>query len=402
MSKLAKTLPTPRSRPERDELLSARRRLKMARSAQSYVRGSTVKFYEWLESEGGRLPEGPRVWICGDCHYGNLGPVANAKDEVAVQIRDLDQAVVGNPAHDVVRLALSLASAVRTFDLPGAITASMVEQIVDGYQAALTAPRRPDDDQPPTVKGLIRASRRRNWQILARERIKDVSPEIPLGKHFWPLMADERRALAELVSSEQVRDLVTQLRSRPSDAAVELADAAYWVKGCSSLGLLRYAVLLAVGEGKHRELCLIDVKEAVRAAAPRAAQAGMPKDNGERVVQAARALSPYLGDRMRASSVLGAPVFVRELRPQDLKLELGCLDADEALCVARFLAGVVGRAHGRQMAAEDRGRWAAELGRNRSKSLDAPSWLWRSVVELLAQHEVAYLDHCRRYANVVA
>ena len=53
----------------------------MARSAHAYVRGSTVKFYEWLEAQKrGRLPEGPAVWICGDCHAGNLGPVAAMDD----------------------------------------------------------------------------------------------------------------------------------------------------------------------------------------------------------------------------------------------------------------------------------------------------------------------------------
>ena len=374
----------------------------MARSAQCYVRGSTAKFYDWLKAEGRRLPEGPPVWICGDCHYGNLGPVANAKDKVAIQIRDLDQTVIGNPAHDVIRLALSLASAARGFDLPGAATARMVEQIVDGYQAALTRKGEPDDDQPPVIEGLIRASRRRTWAHLARERIEDLSPEIPLGKHFWPLGAREREALVELVASEPIRGLATMLRSRPNDAAVELVDAAYWVKGCSSLGLLRYALLVAVGEGKHRELCLIDVKEAVRAAAPRAAHAPMPRDNAQRVVHGARALSPHLGDRMGSATLLDTPVFVRELRPQDLKLEIETLDLDQAICVARFLAGVVGRAHARQMQADDRDRWAAELDRNRSKSLDAPSWLWTSVVELMAQHEAAYLEHCRRYAAVAA
>ena len=29
---------------------------------------------------------------------------------------------------------------------------------------------------------------------------------------------------------------------------------------------------------------------------------------------------------------------------------------------------------------------------------DAASWLWSSVVELVASHEAAYLDHCRKYA----
>jgi uncharacterized protein (DUF2252 family) len=70
----------------------------MARSAHAYVRGNTGKFYEWLEGlKRGSLPEGPAVWICGDCHLGNLGPVANADGKIDIQIRDLDQTVIGKP-----------------------------------------------------------------------------------------------------------------------------------------------------------------------------------------------------------------------------------------------------------------------------------------------------------------
>ena len=403
MPKLAPADPKPPQTPdERAEILRRRRNMKMTRSAQTYVRGSTAQFYAWLGADGRTLPEGPQVWIGGDCHYGNLGPIANTKDEVAIQIRDLDQTVIGNPTHDVIRLALSLASAARGFDLPGATTARMVEQIVDGYQAALTAKPGEQDDKPPIVRGLIRASRRRNWEHLARERIDNPRPVIPTGKRFWPLAKDERAAMAALVAAEPIHDLITSLRSRPTDAPVELIDAAYWVKGCSSLGLLRYALLVGVGAGKRRELCLVDVKEAIKASAPRGAKVSMPKDNAERVVEGARRLSPFLGERMRASRVLDRPVYVRELRPQDLKLEIEHLEPDEAITVARFLAGVVGRAHGRQMQEADRLRWAEELNRNRSKSLDAPSWLWTSVVDLMAAHEAAYLDHCRRYANVAA
>jgi uncharacterized protein (DUF2252 family) len=65
---------------------------------------------------------------------------------------------------------------------------------------------------------------------------------------------------------------------------------------------------------------------------------------------------------------------------------------------ARFLATVVGFAHARQMDSATRSGWRDELGRYRSKTLDAPSWLWSSVVELLVFHERGYLDHCRRYA----
>jgi hypothetical protein len=34
----------------------------------------------------------------------------------------------------------------------------------------------------------------------------------------------------------------------------------------------------------------------------------------------------------------------------------------------------------------------------RSKTLDAPSWLWSSIVDLIASHESNYLEHCRKYA----
>ena len=66
----------------------------------------------WL-AELPSLPEGPAVWICGDCHVGNLGSIAEKNGNVEIQIRDLDQTTIGNTAHDIVRLALSLSSAAR-------------------------------------------------------------------------------------------------------------------------------------------------------------------------------------------------------------------------------------------------------------------------------------------------
>lgn len=35
---------------------------------------------------------------------------------------------------------------------------------------------------------------------------------------------------------------------------------------------------------------------------------------------------------------------------------------------------------------------------HRSASLDAPPWLWTSIVDLVGAHEPAYLDPCRRFA----
>jgi uncharacterized protein (DUF2252 family) len=42
--------------------------------------------------------------------------------------------------------------------------------------------------------------------------------------------------------------------------------------------------------------------------------------------------------------------------------------------------------------------WRKQLLSSSTRSLDAPSWLWSSVVELVGVHERAYLEHCRRFA----
>ena len=390
------SLPSPESR---SEALIEARNFKMAKSIHAYVRGSTLKFYEWLEASGPRLPQGPAVWICGDCHLGNLGPTSDRRGGVEMQIRDLDQTVIGNPAHDLVRLGLSLASAVRASDLPGVTITLMIEALVAGYEAALEGNFGPDAekrDRPGAVKGVLKRAMRRGWRHLIEERMKDISPSIPLGPHFWPVTKTERHKLEQLCSTPEVRKMVTQLRGRQPDDRIELVDAAYWVKGCSSLGRLRFAVLLRLNRS---DLCLVDIKEAIAAAAPRAAQAKMPRDNALRMVAGAAALSPSLGHRMMAARFMGKAVVLRELTPQDLKLEIDQLTRAEAVSLAGYLAGVVGYAHGRQMSLESRRGWLETLSDGRSAELNAPSWLWSSVVDLMPIHEVAYLEHCRAFAS---
>jgi uncharacterized protein (DUF2252 family) len=235
---------------------------------------------------------------------------------------------------------------------------------------------------------------------MAEERIRDVKPNIPLGQSFWPLSKAEKNEIKKIFSSKEVRRLVTSLQKRDHKDKVRVMDAAYWLKGCSSLGRLRFAVLVGIGK-KHRRnksLCIMDLKEAVVPASPRSRGVEMPKDNAQRVVEGARRLSPYLGQRMLPWKFLGRSIVIRELLPQDLKLEMDQLTRDDAITSARYLASVVGLAHSAQMEPKDRRKWLATLKRSRLKKVDAPSWLWKSVVELSAMHESAYLEHCRTFA----
>lgn len=359
-------------------MLSVARNVKMARSTQAYVRGSTVKFYEWLDSSPpSTLPEGPAIWICGDCHVGNLGPVADAKGDVAIEIRDLDQTVIGNPAHDLIRLGLSLAMSALDSGLPGVITVKMVEQLMLGYEQVFTKAGNlvTKMEKPAAVKIAMKQALQRSWKQLANARIGGSSPTIPLGKHFWPLTKAEHAAISGLFEGKDIEELKAAFRPNGGGSPIKVVDAAYWKKGCSSLGLLRYAVLIEFEEkAPHgHDLYLVDIKEAVKTTAPHVAGAKMPCDNAIRVVCGARQLAPYLGNRMVATRMLDRPVFLRELLPQDLKLEIEQLTCNDAMIAARFLGMVVGTAHARQMEALVRKSWHRELLRNHTKTLDAPS-----------------------------
>lgn len=387
----------PMSGKDRTSFLHYRRDLKMARSPEAYIRGTTKLFYEWLDQRADTGPCGPHIWICGDCHLGNLGALADRDGDVAVQIRDFDQTVIGNPVDDLIRLGLSLASAARGSDLPGVTTAKMLEALIAGYETASVEAdgSTPHLHRPRDIRKLLRRSTRRRWRNLAMENFQTKHPLLPRGKRLWPLHRTERTAVLALCKqTELARSVLGPERLRGGKERV--LDAAYWIKGCSSLGQLRCAVL--VRDGKHGPVSLLDIKQAVRTCAPSAAGAVMPSDPAERVVTGAKALSPNLGDRMIASHVMNNAVIVREIAPQDKKFEVGRLADDEICAIARYLGGVVGHAHGRQMDHQTWRSWTVELRNARRKKPDAPSWLWSSVIELLSIHDKAYLEHCRRFA----
>ena len=79
---------------------------------------------------------------------------------------------------------------------------------------------------------------------------------------------------------------------------------------------------------------------------------------------------------MAPGRMLDRVVIIREPMPEDLKLE-----------IEQFSPGVVGKAHGRRMAICERKAW------RHPPDSSVPSWLWTTVVSLLARHEAAYLEH---------
>lgn len=182
----------------------------MAKSAHAYVRGSTARFYEWIASPAGnKVRRGPDAWICGDCHLGNLGPIGHKEGKAVVELRDLDHTVIGNPAQDVVRLALSLAMAARSSDLPGVTTARITEDLVAGYERAFEGEIASEEvaDLPDPIRIVMKSAVKQTWKKLFDERIGKDRGEILLGRRFWRLADEEREAAKQLATLEPIRKL---------------------------------------------------------------------------------------------------------------------------------------------------------------------------------------------------
>ena len=208
----------------------------MARSAHAYVRGSTRHFYEWLIGESGhKLPDGPPIWICGDCHAGNLGPVASADGKIEIQIRDLDQTVVGNPTHDLIRLGLSLATAARGSDLPGVTTALMLEHMMEGYEASMKAGKvqksAHSSKELRPIETMLRQSVKREWRHLAQEQIGKGATSLEGSRMLKQFELQGQRDAAEAEVAAVQRD-----DGRPADMGL------YQLIGLGNPGWIHVAV----------------------------------------------------------------------------------------------------------------------------------------------------------------
>jgi uncharacterized protein (DUF2252 family) len=198
---------------------------------------------------------------------------------------------------------------------------------------------------PKCVRWALQAAYRRNWEKLAQDRVDRPKWYFPRGRRFWDLSEPERNEIEQLFGDKDLLSVI--FGEEIGDIAnCQIEDAAFWVKGCSSLGLSRLAVLLrhtACGPTGWR---LIDIKEAVAPKAPVVEEALLRDGEAGRVVSAARVLAPNLGARMAARRLMGRSVFIRELLPQDLKLEINSLTPQQAIKAARYLAATLGRALG--------------------------------------------------------
>jgi len=373
--------------------LGVRKTERMRASPLAFLRGSAPLFYEMLANSP-ELNSGPSNtgYLVGDAHLENFGAFAPERERgedteklcATFDLNDFDEAVLGPLRWDVLRLSTSILLGGRELGQPGARVIELSRLIIDSYAAtAFEGAELPG--RPRVVDELIDQSTKRSRIELLEARTISAGKkrQFQLGPRYFrlPTSYDEpvRRAFALYVDG-------LDPALRPKAAQLEIVDFAFRVAGTGSLGALRVAVL-TTGKGGADGGFVFDMKEQLDPS-PARALLMPPGPRADVTVAACRACLVH-PPRLLGSSELDAPdgrkltLVVRRLTPQEDKLDLAQLKSAELEPLARYLGGLLGRAH-RRGASESGAGWSA---REKADLLER-------AVACAGLHEATYLAFC--------
>jgi uncharacterized protein (DUF2252 family) len=360
----------------------------MTASPLGYLRGAAGLFYELL-ADHPELAAGPdgEGWLVGDAHLENFGAFRSADgrgtESVVFDVNDFDEAIIGPFRWDVVRLLTSVLLGGREIGSNGKQSVLLCAAILEGYVPALSQGRQAKDPPPPIRRLLEKVDRRTHKDLLDHRTERTASGRRFLRGDRYQDLAPELVAQAQAAFARYVERLDPQHAQAHDHFIVE--DVAFRIAGTGSLGTLRIA-LLTQGKGELDSRWIFDMKAEGTPAGQRLLDVPPELEPAaERVLRATRACLAH-PPRMVGSTELGdASLFVRRLLPQEDKLDLTRLVAQELPELARYLGALLGSAH-----------------RRGARRLPAVSWttaeqaqLTEHAIVIAGLHEASYLALCQ-------
>jgi uncharacterized protein (DUF2252 family) len=383
-----------RARTARKPDLLAHKLERMTASPLAFLRGAAPLFYDLLAAHP-TLAEGPRGkgWLTGDLHLENFGAYrrlpphqdATEREEVAFDLNDFDDAVIGPWRLDVTRLTTSLILGGRELGADGTRVLELAHHLLNAYVAGAfegaRSPRMPD----PVARLVDQVATRTRKQLL------DGRTEVVKGRRRFvrgARYAELPRGIARRVGKafRAYVDLL-DLDVRPEHESLDVVDAAWRVAGTGSLGCVRIAVLVR-GKGGPDGGWVFDMKEQGEPSAE--ALLGRPPKR-QRLDPATRVLTAFRECVAAPPRLLGTSklddlsLFVRRLSPQEDKLDLGELRGADLEPLAKYLGALVGRAHARA---------ATKLPKHAWNEADIDGIVDRAIA-IAGIHESTYLALCK-------
>ena len=326
--------------PERLAIKYAR----MRSSAFVFLRGTAHLFYEdWPRRSP--LNAAPKAWICGDLHLENFGGYVAADGHEYFDVCDFDEAARAPVTWELARLCVSLLLAASTIGMKKGESQTLINRCLDGYATALAdGPIAPVDAK--TTQTDLRqflhhlSSNHYDAFLTARTFGEGATRRLRILKNkTLPARPAETKRLK--------RWWKRHCRNPDIRRFGNLLDVARRITGAGSLGVHRYALLVAAGD----EVRLLELKEAVPAAMIRlhSAPANPWPNEGARVTAVQRRAQAAPPRLLAAVEIDKQSFILRELHPGDDKLTVapGKAQRQGLARLARWLGRVAASSHRR-------------------------------------------------------
>ncbi len=297
--------------PERLAIKYAR----MRSSAFVFLRGTAHLFYEdWPRRSP--LNDAPKAWICGDLHLENFGGYTAADGQPHFDVSDFDEAARAPVTWELARLCVSLLLAASSIGMKKLESNDLVGCCLDGYAAALSE-RAPAPIDAKTSQSDLRRFLRQlssNDQaafLQARTTGKGAARRLRILK--------DKTLPAHPIQTKRLKRWWKIYRTGPETRRYgKLLDVARRITGTGSLGVRRYALLVAT----DKDARLLELKESVPAAMilQRRAPAKPWPSEAARVTTVQRHAQAAPPRLLAAVEIDKRSFILRELHPGDDKL----------------------------------------------------------------------------------
>jgi len=360
--------------------------LAMRQDAFAFMRGTChLYFQDWPASDK-PLNEAPLAWISGDLHLENFGCYKGDNRLVYFDLNDFDEAALAPATWELGRWLTSILVAAKSLQIDKTDAVKLCRIGLDSYSAALQTGKARWLERE-TAKGMIRdllnplTLRNRKTFLDSRTKLRNGKRRIKVdGKRALALEPQERAAVmafAEEYAGQQ-----------PNPDFYRPLDASRRIAGTGSLGIKRYAILVA-GHGSPDRNYLLDLKEAVPGALKPYLIHKQPEwqSEAQRVVSVQRRVQAIAPAFLSAVTFQNRPFVFKGLQPTSDRLAL-----EKWNCKLRRLEQVIS-SMGEIVA------WSHLRSGGQSGSAIADEWMlfgslrdWQSPLLKYATHYAAKID----------
>ncbi len=288
---------------------------RMRSSAFVFLRGTAHLFYEdWPRQSP--LNAAPRAWICGDLHLENFGGYDAADGRECFDVSDFDEAGLAPVTWELARLCVSLLLAAKSIGMKKGESDALIARCIDAYAAAMAGGAIAAVDEKtaqPDLRQFLRhlSSNHQQAFLKARTTGKGAARRLSILKN--------KTLPAQPAQTKQLQRWWNQQRGALGLREFGgLLDVARRITGTGSLGVHRYALLVA----KDGQARLLELKQAVPAAMIRQHRApANPWTSEATRITAVQRRAQAAPPRLLAAVRIGKRSFIlRELHPGDDKL----------------------------------------------------------------------------------